>query len=228
MNKLRYVALAIAIATVIGGVGTTRAAESINQLIKEGAAVVSAARQAETAQNGVKQRDGQLSAESAQLKSDQTALNAKVTAFQDQQKKVNDLMASFKENCAGKKLPEDKYKACIDQKTTILAAASSVNAAQVPLVKQQDDFNARVLVFQSKLKQLKADAPTAATNYELALNNEQNWLNRARNYLLTPAVRRLANKVNCPDFATAPKGISGLNQMSKAAVDCLKKIKAGR
>lgn len=227
MNKLRCALLAIAMITVAGAAGSTWAAESVSQLIKQGESVVAAAHQAEAAQNDIKQRNAQLEAESAQLKSDQDTLKVAVSTFQDRQNRVNDLMASYKTNCAGKTLPEDKYKVCKEQETTILAAASSVNAAQVPLVKQQDDFNARVTAFQAKLKQLKTDAPTAAANYEIALNNEQDWLNGARMFLLTPAVRRLAGKAHCGDFRTAPKGIAGLNQMSAAALECLKKIKSG-
>lgn len=227
MNRLRYALLTIATIIVAGTAGSAWAAESVSQLIKEGESVVTTARQAETAQNNVKQSNEQLVTESAQLKNEQDTLKVAVTAFQDRQDKVNGLMNAYKTNCAGKTLPEDKYKVCKDQETTILAAASSVNAAQVPLVKRQDEFNARVTMFQVKLKQLKADAPQVAANYEIALNNEQNWLNRARNFLLTPAVRRLADKARCADFRTTPKGIDALNQMSAAALVCLKRIKSG-
>lgn len=227
MNRLRYAPLAIAMITVAGAAGSAWAADSVNQLVKQGEAAVAAASQAEAAQNDVKQRNTQLEAEGAQLKSDQVTLKSAVATFQGSQNKVQDMMADYKKNCAGKTLPEDKYKTFKDQETTILAAASSVNAAQVPLVKQQDAFNARVTAFQAKLKQLKADAPNAAANYEIALNNEQDWLNQARGFLLTPAVRHLARKAHCANFQTAPKGIKALNQMSAAALDCLKRIKAG-
>lgn len=227
MNRFRYALLPITVIFGAGAAGSAWAAVSVSQLIKQGESVVAAARQAETAQNDVKHQNTQLEAEGVQLKSDQATLKVSVDAFQVQQNKVNDLMASYKTNCAGKTLPEDKYKVCKEQETTILAAASSVNAAQVPLVKQQDDFNARVTAFQEKLKQLKANAPNAAANYEIALENEQNWLNEARVFLLTPAVQHLARKAHCADFRTAPKGIGGLNQMSATALDCLKRIKAG-
>lgn len=227
MYRLRYALLPIAVILLASTAGPAWAAESVSQLIKKGESVVAVARQAESAQNNVRRTNEQLVAEGAQLKSDQATLKVTVDAFQVQQNKVNDLMTTYKTNCAGKTLPEDKYKVCKDQETTILAAASSVNAAQVPLVKKQDDFNARVTEFQAKLKQLKADAPNAAANYEIALDNEQNWLNEARGFLLTPAVRHLASKEHCANFQTAPKGIQALNQMSAAALDCLKRIKAG-
>lgn len=224
MNMLRYFALAT---TLAASAGSAWAAESVSQLINEGVPIIAAAKQAEAAQNDIKQRNMQLAAESEQLKTDQATLKTQVTAFQDQQNKVNDLVSAYKKTCAGKTLPEDKYKTCKEQETTITEAASSVNAAQAPIVKQQDSFNARVTAFQASLQQLKADAPKAASDYEVALNNEQNWLNRTRNFLLTPAVRRLANKARCADFRTAPQGVSGLNQMSDDALACLKKIKAG-
>lgn len=227
MNRLLYLPLAIAMITVADVAGSARAAESVSQLIKQGEAVVAAAHQAKAAQNDISQRNTKLKAESTQLKSDQATLQSAVTTFQDKQDKVKGMMADYQKNCAGKTLPEDKYKTCKDQEATILAAASSVNAAQVPLVKQQDEFNARVTAFQSEVKRLKTDAPNAAANYEIALNSEQDWLNQARGFLMTPAVRHLARKAHCENFQAAPKGINGLNRMSDAALACLKKIKAG-
>lgn len=220
-----------ALLIIVAGISTAGplwAAESVSQLISEGESAVTAAQQAASAQADIKQRNATLATESEQLKTDQTALKTEVSAFQDRQSKVNGMVADYKKDCSGKTLPENKYKACKEQETTIMSAASSVNAAQAGVVKSQDAFNARVTSFQAKLKQLKEDAPNAAANYEVALNTEQNWLNRARNMLLTPSVQRLAKKAACADFRTAPNGVDGLNQMSANALECLKKINTSR
>lgn len=226
MNKTLLAVLSLAILAA-GTAIPVWGAESVNQLIKSGETAIANATKAKAAQDDVESRNKQLQAEEVTIKADQAKLETQIKAFNQQQDQIKAKIADFKKNCAGKKLEKKDYDVCIQQQTEITKGEAAINAQQVPLVKQQDDFNNRVTTFKAQADQLNADSPTAAANYTVALNSEQNWLNQARNFLTSPALGRLTRKAHCADFSTSVSDVAGINGMSAKALDCLKRIKSG-
>jgi uncharacterized protein YlxW (UPF0749 family) len=224
-SKFRIASLALGLG-LIGAVTAAWGAESVINLISEGETIVSNVKATKATQDEVTRKNSDLAKEGPQLVDEQKKLQADIAAYQKQVDDVKTQEADYKAKCQNKdkNLTPDEFKACTAQRNQITALINSVNKQPQILNQRQKDFNDRANAYNKSTQDLKTDAPKASAAYANALTKEENWIDRVRTFLLSPAVQPYAKKAGCPNVEKPAKDIDGVNKMSVQALACLKKI----
>ncbi|HET7649860.1 MAG TPA: hypothetical protein VFL15_04070 [Gammaproteobacteria bacterium] len=222
-SKIRIASLALGLG-LIGAVTAVWGAESVINLISQGETIVAKVKSTKAAQEALTKKNNDMATEGPKLNAESKQLQADVAAYQKQADEVKAQTADYKAKCEGKTLNQQEYKACKAQLDTINQMINQVNAQPPKLNQRSKDLQTRAAAYNGAIKEIQEQGPKVNRDYSLALTDEEQWIDRVRTFLLSPAVQPYAKKAGCPDVEKPAKNIEGVNKMSIQALACLKKI----
>lgn len=201
-------------------------AESVINLISQGEITTAHVHTGKAALEAATRKNDALAAQGKQIAAAQQQLQADIAALTAKEGSIKQETAAFKSSCENTKtrLTPDQYKACKVQHNQLKSDITQVNSQPPILKKRQADFIARANKFNKEVVAAPGQVQAADATYRNALASQEQWLDRARNLVATPAFQAYAKKANCPDVMQPPKTIAGVMRMSNGILACLKKV----
>lgn len=245
-TKLRIVSLALGLG-LAGVVTVTWGAESVMSLISHGEVAVRELKSSRAAYKNAEKQNKDLAAEGKQIAVDTQKHNQEVIAFKARRAALSKKYAEFTARCAAKKdkkkdnnkataQPNQKkqyetyqeqrahYKQCLADQKKLVAETKEVNAVPAKLNKESADLNTRSDQYNKHVKEFMTNAPKLQNTFTDKLNTDEDWLNKVRSFVASPAVQPYAKKAKCPDTKKIAKDVTQVIEQSEQYLACLKKI----
>lgn len=222
-SKLRIASLALGLGFA-GMVAVAWGAESVINLISQGEVAIRNVKDSKAAYDAGLKRNKDLAAESQQITADNQQLQAGMDAYKKQGDAVKQEIADYTAKCSGKKLKQKEYDECTTTQAKVSKDVDAVNAVPAKLNKQQAELATRADKYNSDMKDLQANAPKLQADFTDKLSKDEDWLNKVRDFVASPAVQPYAQKAKCPDTKNIAKNVDQVIDQSEKYLACLKKI----
>ncbi|MGH8162675.1 MAG: hypothetical protein ACRESR_11165 [Gammaproteobacteria bacterium] len=225
MNKsLKFSLIGAAVCVASLAAFSAWGAESIYTMIANGELAISQVKQAKATHQQLEQKSKSLAAMAQSIKEAQPELNQAVQKHNAASKQLQSGMAAYKKNCQKHNLSPSQEKQCKAQQKELNAQINQINAETHRLQAKQQALTAKIARYNKESTALNTAAPNSTNALHQALNGEQDWLNKARNLVASPAFASYRKAAGCPEVKTPPKTASAMNRMTSQVLDCLRNL----
>ncbi|MGH8369498.1 MAG: hypothetical protein ACRESC_00830 [Gammaproteobacteria bacterium] len=222
-SKIRIASLALGLG-LAGTVAVAWGAESVINLVSQGEVAIRNVKDSRAAYEDGLKRNKDLAAQSQQITADNQQLQAGIDAYNKQSSAVKQEIADYTAKCSGKKLKQKEYDECTATQSKVSKDVDAANAVPATLNKQQANLAVRVNKYNSDMKDMQVSAPKLQSDFTDKLSKDEDWLNKVRDFIASPAVQPYAQKANCPDTKNIAKNVDQVIDQSEKYLACLKKI----